>query len=248
MKCIHESSVAVVLGALVALLVRSLGGKIVFSESSFFLFILPPIIFAAGFTLKSRNFLSNFGFIALYGIVGTISAMVLLGLLLYGWGLVIPSARGQDTLLLSDSLLLATVLCATDTVAAVAVIKERDYPKLNSIVFGESVVNDAVSILLFRAVSYHSDDDSVVLLSATFLYLSLMSILIGITVGLLASLILKHMPSLQAYPVREMFFLILVAYLGYVVSEVAHFSGIITLFCSGFTMAHYGYYNISQAS
>lgn len=134
-----------------------LGDDIEFSESSFFLFILPPIILAAGFTLKSKNFLKNFGYITLYGIAGTIISMVVLGLQLYGWGRLIPiktaKEDGEYNLKFGECLLLATVLCATDTVAAVAVIKERDFPKLNSIVFGESVINDAVSILLFRAVS-----------------------------------------------------------------------------------------------
>lgn len=51
-----------------------------------------------------------------------------------------------------ECLLLASVLCATDTVAALTIVKEKNYPTLNSILFGEGVVNDAVSILLFRAV------------------------------------------------------------------------------------------------
>lgn len=49
-------------------------------------------------------------------------------------------------------MLLATILCATDTVAALTIVKEKTYPTLNSILFGEGVVNDAISILLFRAV------------------------------------------------------------------------------------------------
>jgi len=51
-----------------------------------------------------------------------------------------------------ECLLLACVLSATDTVAAVSIVKETKYPKLNSILFGEGVINDAVSIVIFRAV------------------------------------------------------------------------------------------------
>ena len=32
-------------------------------------------------------------------------------------------------------------------------MKKRDHPRLNSILFGEGVINDAVAILLFRSVS-----------------------------------------------------------------------------------------------
>jgi len=37
-------------------------------------------------------------------------------------------------------------------VAALSIVKEKTYPTLNSILFGEGVVNDAVAILLFHAV------------------------------------------------------------------------------------------------
>ena len=55
-------------------------------------------------------------------------------------------------LLNKECLLLASVLCATDTVAALTIVKEKSFPTLNSILFGEGVVNDAVAILLFHAV------------------------------------------------------------------------------------------------
>jgi len=51
-----------------------------------------------------------------------------------------------------ECILLASVLCATDTVAALAIVREKDFPTLNSILFGEGVINDAVSILLYRAI------------------------------------------------------------------------------------------------
>jgi NhaP-type Na+/H+ or K+/H+ antiporter len=55
-------------------------------------------------------------------------------------------------LLKKECLLLASVLCATDTIAALTIVKEKRFPTLNSILFGEGVVNDAVAILLFHAV------------------------------------------------------------------------------------------------
>ena len=38
------------------------------------------------------------------------------------------------------------------------------------------------------------------------------------------------------------------AYLSYMISEELNLSGIITLFCCGFTMNHYTYYNLSEDS
>jgi NhaP-type Na+/H+ or K+/H+ antiporter len=51
-----------------------------------------------------------------------------------------------------DVLLMACVLSSNDTVAALGLIKEKTYPKLNSVLFGEGIVNDAVVIVLFRTV------------------------------------------------------------------------------------------------
>jgi len=53
-----------------------------FSESGFFYFILPPIIFAAGYTLKRRNFVKNLSYILLLGLIGTIISMVVLSILI----------------------------------------------------------------------------------------------------------------------------------------------------------------------
>jgi len=42
--------------------------------------------------------------------------------------------------------------------------------------------------------------------------------------------------------------LFVIAYLSYVLAETLNLSGIITLFCCGFIMNHYTYYNMSEES
>ena len=49
-----------------------------------------------------------------------------------------------------EILLFASVISATDTVAALTFVKEDTHPKLFSILFGEGVLNDAVCIVLYR--------------------------------------------------------------------------------------------------
>lgn len=44
-----------------------------------------------------------------------------------------------------DVLLLCSVLSSADEVAALALIKQEQYPKLSAVLFGEGVLNDAVS-------------------------------------------------------------------------------------------------------
>lgn len=123
--------------------------SIEFTESTFFVFILPPIIFAAGYNMKKTNFINNFGYIFLFGFFGTIISFVVLSVSIVWLGEFLPVDIKFTT---KECLLLASILCATDTVAALSIVKEKSFPTLNSILFGEGVVNDAVSILLFRAV------------------------------------------------------------------------------------------------
>ena len=74
---LHESGVSVLMGALAGLMAFLIAEEtIAFSESGFFYFVLPPIIFAAGYTLKRRNFIKNISYILLLGLVGTIISMV----------------------------------------------------------------------------------------------------------------------------------------------------------------------------
>ena len=44
-------------------------------------------------------------------------------------------------------------MCATDSVAALTLISSDLNPKLFSVVFGEGMMNDGVSIILFKALS-----------------------------------------------------------------------------------------------
>lgn len=48
--------------------------------------------------------------------------------------------------------MLASVLCSTDTVAVLTLVTADKYSTLNSVLFGEGVINDAVAILLFKAI------------------------------------------------------------------------------------------------
>ena len=152
-----------------------------------------------------------------------------------------------------EILLMCSLLCSTDVIAAVSLLSPKKTPKLFSLVFGEGIVNDAVSIILFNTVNdfAKSSDDkefdgkAVSLITLNFLILGVVSILIGLAFGLLQSYIMKKARSLTKSPVAECCIIFALAYISYVVAEIIHYSGIITLLTCGVTMAHYGWYNLS---
>jgi NhaP-type Na+/H+ or K+/H+ antiporter len=55
----------------------------------------------------------------------------------------------EFTLTFTEILLVCSILCSSDIIAAVTIIKFEDQPKLFSIILGEGLNNDAVAIILY---------------------------------------------------------------------------------------------------
>lgn len=56
---------------------------------------------------------------------------------------------------------MSALLCSSDAVAALTIVKYDEQPKLFSLIFGEGILNDAVSIVLFKTVLlYTSENES----------------------------------------------------------------------------------------
>lgn len=73
----HEASLLVLIGLIISFVSFHLGFKdfnkiMTFDENFFFYFVLPPIIFAAGYNMKRKEFFKNFKNIVLFGVCGTI--------------------------------------------------------------------------------------------------------------------------------------------------------------------------------
>lgn len=188
-----------------------------------------------------------------FGMVGTITTFTIIavsGYLLNEIPYIMPTK-----LKISEILLLSCILSATDTVAALTLVKETRYPKLNSILFGEGIMNDAVSILIFRTVRNYFEKDeenfgvgTILMISLDFCYLLSMSVIVGIIFGLAITFFFKKFVSFRLYPVKETSLMILDAYLSYQVAEILNLSGIISLFVCGIIMAHYAFHNLSDES
>ncbi len=109
---IHESGVAVFLGILIGLMIKyGLNQTVAFSESSLFYFILPPIIFSAGYTLKKQNFIENFSYILMFGLFGTLLCMMFLSYLIVGASYIIFTGDSAEMMPNQyDCMLLAIML------------------------------------------------------------------------------------------------------------------------------------------
>lgn len=146
---------------------------------------------------------------------------------------------------------MCSLLCCTDTIAAVSIISYDEQPKLFSMIFGEGVTNDAVAIILFNTIALFTEGATLSFMMVLeiilgFLALGFFSILIGVLSGFASALILKHGRFLTRNPVIEVTLTFIFGNISYVVSELFHMSGIISLLTCGIVMAHYTYYNLSH--
>ncbi|GMI12130.1 hypothetical protein TrVE_jg7149 [Triparma verrucosa] len=161
---LHESGPAILLGSILGLLSTpssssnpSTSRTLEISDTTFFYFVLPPIIFAQGYGLKKRNFFKYIHYITVFGVLGTFLQFAFMTGSLYMGGQVfditIEKEDGTGSRLsLHEAMIISACLAAADEVAALSLIKSSSHPKLSAILFGEGVVNDAISILLFHSV------------------------------------------------------------------------------------------------
>ena len=110
--------------------------------------LLPPIIFEAGFVMRKRSFFANFITIMVYSVGGTLISVLFTAGTLYSL-----SVNGFITADFSftECLLFGSIIAATDPVATLSTLKSSGTPPLlYDLIFGESALNDAFSIVLFN--------------------------------------------------------------------------------------------------
>lgn len=111
--------------------------------------LLPPIILEAGFHLRKRQFFKNFGTILLLAVIGTLIALISTGLLVYCFSL--PQVGLLWThFSVAQAMVFGSLISSTDPVATLGILKHVNaMPLLNDLIFGESALNDALSVALF---------------------------------------------------------------------------------------------------
>lgn len=132
-----------------------------------------------------------------------------------------------------EAISVGATLSATDPVTILAIFNlYKVEPKLYTIIFGESILNDAIAIVLFETAQRYKDGGAagnlgiVSLFEAIgfFLLVFFTSLMIGVVVGVGTALILKY-TLIRRFPKIESCLVILIAYACYFFSNGVHMSG-----------------------
>ncbi len=163
--------------------------------------------------------------------MGTFISAIVLGVILFLWTR-LPLEGLNITLV--EAISVGATLSATDPVTILAIFNTYKVdPKLYTIIFGESILNDAVAIVLFETAQRYKDGGSkgsglgiFSLLEGVGIFLLVFfgSLMIGVTVGICTALGLKY-TLVRRYPKIESCLIVLIAYASYFFSNGTHMSG-----------------------
>ncbi|BFZ53067.1 monovalent cation:H+ antiporter, CPA1 (nhx1) [Savitreella phatthalungensis] len=251
-RAVHETVISIFGGMVVGLVVRltpghSIQNLVSFKYTYFFNILLPPIILNSGYELHQANFFRNFGTITTFAFIGTFVSAIVIGVLVYIW-----TSLNIESIPITfiEALQVGATLSATDPVTVLSIFTTyRVDPKLYTVIFGESLLNDAVSIVMFETLGKFKGQtmqlSQIFHAFGVFLVTLLVSLFLGIAIGLGTALLLKH-SHLRRFPQIESCIILLLAYSSYFFSNGIHMSGIVSLLFCGITLKHYAYFNMSR--
>ncbi|KAI9676302.1 MAG: monovalent cation:H+ antiporter, CPA1 (nhx1) [Bathelium mastoideum] len=255
-QAVHETVMSIFAGMVVGLVLRltaapSVLDAVSFDYQFFFNLLLPPIILASGYELHQGNFFRNIGAILTFAFAGTFISALVLGLVLFLWTRIPLEGLNIDFV---EAMSVGATLSATDPVTILAIFNTYKVdPKLYTVIFGESILNDAIAIVLFETAQKYKEGAQAGHLTVfslfesigIFLLVFFGSLVIGIIVGIGTSLLLKY-TLVRRFPKIESCLVILIAYATYFFANAVHLSGIVSLLFCGICLKHYAYHNMSR--
>ncbi|XP_046829558.1 sodium/hydrogen exchanger 6 isoform X8 [Vespa crabro] len=230
--------------------------KATFDPEIFFNIILPPIIFHAGYSLKRKYFFRNLGAILMYALLGTSISAFVIGALMYAFVQLIPHLSTSFTFL--DTLYFGALISPTDPLTIISIFNDLHVDvNLYALVFGESVLNDAVAIVLSGSIQNYGERyqsgsggfETVAFFQAfgDFVCIFSLSLFIGATMGCITALLTKF-TRVRDFPLLESALFVLMSYSTFLIAEASDLTGVVAVLFCGICQAHYTYNNLSPDS
>jgi len=194
-----------------------------------FLIFLPPLLYAAAWNTSWKDFWAMKRPISLlsFGLVIFTSVVVA-----FVSNAIIPEFP------LAYGFLLGGIISPPDAVAATSVLQGLKIPKrVVTILEGESLVNDASSLIVFRfaLAAIVTGQFSFWDASKSFLLVAGMGIIIGLTIGHIMYFIHRFLPTT---PSIDAGITLISPYIMYITAEHFHFSGVLSVVVGGLFLSY----------
>jgi monovalent cation/hydrogen antiporter len=188
-----------------------------------FLLLLPPILFGAGYSTPIRDFKANARPIALLAIGLVAFTTLVVGIVAQA---AIPGLPG------AAAFALGAIVAPPDAVAATAIFRRLGVPRrVVTILEGESLVNDATAITLYR-IAIAAAVTGVFSAEAAgleFVRVSVGGVLVGIVVGAIVTEAWRRTSD----PTLEIMVSLLAPFAAYLPAETVHVSGVLATVVAG---------------
>lgn len=203
--------------------------KATFDPEIFFNLILPLIVFNAGYSLKRKFFFRNFGAIMTYAFFGTTISCFIVAIVMRTLAWFMPKTLAEFSF--SDFLYFGAIISATDPVTVLAIFNDiRVDVTLHALVFGESIFNDVICIVLASSIDsftrHYAQGFFLAVYTAAinFLYIFVASLLQGSAIGCATALLTKY-TKLCDHPLLESTLFVLCSYASFLLAEAFELSG-----------------------
>lgn len=194
-----------------------------------FLIFLPPLLYEAAWTTSWkelwhwRRIILSFAFVVVF--LTALSVALVANYFIPGFGLAL-------------GFLLGGIVSPPDAVSAGAILKFVKVPRtISSILEGESLLNDASSLIIFRFSLVAVSTTQFVFSKAvvSFSWMVIGGVVIGLLIGLIFMKLHKYLPTDAN---MDIVFTLVMPYIIYLTAEEAHCSGVLAVVSAGLYLSY----------
>lgn len=204
--------------------------KIDLNPEIVFLIFLPPLLYDAAFNISFKEFRTN---------INTITTLAIPLVFITATGIAVVAHFIIPGMSWPLSFVLGAILSATDAVAAMSITKGLGLShKTNTILEGESLVNDASALVAYRFAVAAVTGASFVLWKASLEFIILMAggFIVGMVMGKILAFIINRIHHNNLATIS---FMLLMPFVTYLIAEELHVSGVIAVVILGLAIARF---------
>ena len=221
------------------------GYDISFDGAWFLRVMVPPIVFEAALSIDKRSFNRHVVPIMIYAVAGTLLATLITATIVHKGTSML--GRFCETIPYVESLAFGALISSIDPIAVLSVLNNMgmtDTDTIYVIIFGESLLNDGVAIVLFQTLVHFLDDalvidaEAVITAAIHFFVVAFGSLFVGIGSGIACTFFYWAMHGMQTALVEVLMFFCW-AFIPYYICDGIGWSGIVAVVATGFVMDIY---------
>ena len=202
--------------------------KIEINPEIIFLIFLPPLLYDAAFNIPFKDFKTH---------INTIGTLAISLVFLTTVGIAAVAYYLVPGMTWPLAFVLGAILSATDAVAAMSITRGLGLShKTNTILEGESLINDASALVAYRFAVAAVTGTAFVLWRATLEFVLLLGG--GFLVGFIMARLAFMLKFIKGNTIVIISFLLLLPFVTYLVAEEFHVSGVIAVVTLGLSIAY----------